>query len=52
MKIYHPKGGMCGTCVNLKKDCSGLDFSKMRPISEEHGVVVVKCDQHQKPVTR
>jgi hypothetical protein len=44
MKTYQPKGGMCATCRNKFKDCSGLNFSempKLKAISDK--VIIVRC---------
>ena len=50
--IYYPKGGMCRTCKMIKKDCSMLDFSKMKviytAISEPITYVIVKCDKFER----
>lgn len=39
-----PKGGMCMSCTQADKDCSGKDFSSMQPIKiYPDGVKAVKC---------
>jgi hypothetical protein len=52
--IYHPKGGMCRTCKNVKNDCSILDFKSMpviyRAISEPITYVIVKCDNFERKI--
>jgi len=33
--IHHPKGSMCANCrQKLSRDCTKLDFSKMKPIKQ------------------
>lgn len=47
--MRQPKGGMCCTCRNALRDCSGLDFSAMRPVKVyPDGTVAVRCSQHEK----
>jgi hypothetical protein len=48
--LYTPKGSMCNRCVNALKDCSGLDFSKMKVIEVYHDweFNIVKCDKFER----
>lgn len=47
-KTFVPKGGMCANCVNLKEDCTGIDFAKMHPIVVDGEFVYVACKQYKK----
>jgi len=40
--IYTPRCGMCKTCVNALRDCSGLDFKFMPVIEALPTVTVVR----------
>lgn len=46
--IYHPKGGMCCVCRDLKKDCSALPFETMPVISHGDTFKIVKCTQFER----
>jgi hypothetical protein len=45
--LYTPKGSMCNRCAYELKDCSGLDFTKMKVIEVSHDAEcnIVKCDK-------
>jgi hypothetical protein len=44
---HQPKGGMCVTCADSLRDCSGLLFSEMKPIKTySDGVIAVRCTSH------
>lgn len=47
---HRPKGSMCIVCSNFdKKDCSQLDFTKMKQIGkDDDGVIVVRCTDFTK----
>ena len=45
---FVPKGAMCLACVNLKKDCSRLPFSRMPAIIEVDGVTTVICTEFRR----
>jgi hypothetical protein len=46
---HQPKGGMCLTCKNKFKDCSGLKFSEMPKIkSISESTVIVKCTSFER----
>lgn len=46
---YQPKGGMCATCRNIKRDCSGLPFASM-PVIKVYpdGTKAVKCKEWER----
>ena len=41
---HHPKGGMCRVCRHRARDCSHLQFDKMRVIDKYDNKVIVKCE--------
>lgn len=44
MITYQPKGGMCGVCIHLSRNCGLLNFSEMQRIGKyPDGTIVVKC---------
>ena len=47
-KTFVPKGGMCANCVNLKNDCTEIDFTKMHPIVVDEKYVYVACKKYKK----
>lgn len=40
---YQPKGSMCLNCHWAFADCSGKDFSSMKPLERNGEVIIVKC---------
>lgn len=42
---HQPKGRMCMGCANRFKDCSHLDFTKMRVIGKYNDTSIVKCTE-------
>lgn len=48
--VYHPKGGMCRTCQDLRKDCSSLRFETMPVLHDGGSFKVVKCTEYQRMV--
>lgn len=45
---YQPKGGMCGSCKHVKRNCSALPFDQMPVIERTPSAAIVKCTQHQR----
>lgn len=45
-----PKGSMCASCEYQRDDCSGYDFSRMKPIKADNDTVVVICDVYKKRI--
>ena len=41
---HHPKGGMCRVCRHRDRDCSHLQFDKMRVIDKYDNKLIVKCE--------
>lgn len=47
--MFFPKGGMCGGCKHVVRDCSHLDFSKMPKIKVyKDGSATVRCIEYIK----
>lgn len=42
---YQPKGSQCANCKHKHKDCSNLEFHKMRKYSTDGNVTVVLCNK-------
>ena len=43
---FHPEPKYCIKCKDLKKNCDGYDFSKMRKYREYAGVaIIVHCKE-------
>ena len=46
---YQPKYGMCATCRNIKRDCSGLQFASMPVIKVyPYGTKAVRCEKWER----
>lgn len=44
MELTHqPKGSMCMACEHKHRNCSNLDFSKMRVMQQYQSVKIVIC---------
>lgn len=48
-KQFHPHGQMCMVCEKLYQDCSGLNFTEMRPVVDvdDHNAYV-RCKELSK----
>ena len=48
---HQPKGGMCAKCEYKHRDCSKLQFDKMRPHEVVDDITVVICNEFSKQKT-
>ena len=48
---HQPKGSMCAKCEHKHRDCSKLQFDKMRPHEVSGDVNVVICNEFRKQKT-
>ncbi|SUB64029.1 Uncharacterised protein [Plesiomonas shigelloides] len=45
---YIPKGSMCAVCKQKNRDCSHLDFERMKVITDYGWDKIVKCTEFER----